>query len=63
MPVYAQPSKYITSLMGWGMAQVVDHLPSKCEALNSNPSTTKKKKKATSLIPIAILEILFSFCR
>jgi hypothetical protein len=26
-----------------GMAQVVDSLPSRCEALNSNPSTTKKK--------------------
>jgi hypothetical protein len=24
---------------------VVDHLPSKCEALSSNPSTAKKKKK------------------
>jgi hypothetical protein len=23
---------------------VVEHLPSKCEALSSNPSTTKKKK-------------------
>jgi hypothetical protein len=27
------------------MAQVVDHLPSKCEALSSNPSVIKKKKK------------------
>jgi hypothetical protein len=27
------------------VAQVVQHLPSKCEALSSNPSTTKKKKK------------------
>jgi hypothetical protein len=26
-------------------AQVVEHLPSKCKALNSNPSTTKKKRK------------------
>jgi hypothetical protein len=25
------------------MVQVVDHLPSKCEALNSNPSIAKKK--------------------
>jgi hypothetical protein len=24
---------------------VVEHLPSKCEALSSNPSTTKKKKE------------------
>jgi hypothetical protein len=28
-----------------GAAQVADCLPSKCEALNSNPSTVKKKKK------------------
>jgi hypothetical protein len=27
------------------MAQVVKHLPSKCEALSSNTSTVKKKKK------------------
>jgi hypothetical protein len=26
------------------VAQVVDRLPSKCEALSSNPSTTQKKK-------------------
>jgi hypothetical protein len=27
-----------------GMAQVVGHLPSKCEALNSNSSAMKKKR-------------------
>jgi hypothetical protein len=27
------------------VAQEVEHLPSKCETLNSNPSTIKKKKK------------------
>jgi hypothetical protein len=27
------------------MAQELEHLPSKFEALNSNPSTTKKEKK------------------
>jgi hypothetical protein len=27
------------------MAQMVEHLPSKSEALSSNTSTTKKKKK------------------
>jgi hypothetical protein len=27
------------------MIQVIEPLPSKCEALSSNPSTTKKKKK------------------
>jgi hypothetical protein len=25
-----------------GVAQVVEHLPSQCEALSSNPTTTKK---------------------
>jgi hypothetical protein len=28
-----------------GVAQVVEHLPRKCEALSSNPSPAKKKKK------------------
>jgi hypothetical protein len=28
-----------------GVAQVVEHLPSKHEVLSSNPSTAKKKKK------------------
>jgi hypothetical protein len=28
-----------------GMAQVVKHLSSKCQTLNSSPSTIKKKKK------------------
>jgi hypothetical protein len=28
-----------------GMAQVIEHLPSKCEDLNSNPSTAKNKKR------------------
>jgi hypothetical protein len=30
----------------WGVAQVVEHLPSKCKALcsSSNPSTNNKKK-------------------
>jgi hypothetical protein len=28
-----------------GVTQVLEHLPSKLENLNSNPSTTKKKKK------------------
>jgi hypothetical protein len=30
------------TIRDWGMAEVVEHLPSK---LSSNPSTTKKKKK------------------
>jgi hypothetical protein len=28
-----------------GVVQAVEHLPIKCEALSSNPSTDKKKKK------------------
>jgi hypothetical protein len=28
-----------------GMAQAVEHLPSRCEALSSNPSTIKNKNK------------------
>jgi hypothetical protein len=28
-----------------GIAQMVEHFPSKCEAQNSNPSTGKKKKE------------------
>jgi hypothetical protein len=31
--------------MAGGVAQAVEHLPSKCEALDSNPSTAKKKRK------------------
>jgi hypothetical protein len=31
--------------MPGGMAQVVEHLPSKCKAPNSNLRTIKKKKK------------------
>jgi hypothetical protein len=34
---------------GWGVAQVVEQLPSKPGALSSNPSTTKKKKKKTEM--------------
>jgi hypothetical protein len=29
------------------MAQIIEYLPSKYKALNSNPSTAKKKKEAT----------------
>jgi hypothetical protein len=28
-----------------GVTQAIEHLLSKCEALNSNPKTTTKKKK------------------
>jgi hypothetical protein len=32
-------------LWAGGMAEVVEHLPRKCEALSSNPCPTKKEKK------------------
>jgi hypothetical protein len=32
-------------LRAGGVAQVVEHLPSKCEALSSNHSVNKKKKE------------------
>jgi hypothetical protein len=32
---------------GWRHGQAIEHLPSKCKALSSNPSTAKKKKKGT----------------
>jgi hypothetical protein len=37
--------KYLTHKRAGGVAQVIECLPSKCEALSSNPSTEKKKKK------------------
>jgi hypothetical protein len=36
------------------MTQVVEHLPSKCEAQSSNPSTTKKKKKYWSVLRVNV---------
>jgi hypothetical protein len=33
--------------MGAGLAQAAEHLLSKCEALSSKPSTTKKEKNMT----------------
>jgi hypothetical protein len=34
------------------MDQVVEHLPSKCKALSSNPSTEKKKERNKKGKPI-----------
>jgi hypothetical protein len=50
------PRSYLKNKPGAGtVAQVVEQLPSKHEALNSNPSTTKKKRrKALSSIPSTI---------
>jgi hypothetical protein len=39
-------SVHVNKSIGPGVAQVVVYLPSKCEALSSNSSTTKKKESA-----------------
>jgi hypothetical protein len=39
------------------MAQVIEHLPSMWEALSSNPTITKKKKKSASVYQIMIYSI------
>jgi hypothetical protein len=42
----------VKNLVAGRVDQVVEELPRKCKALNSNPSTTKKKKKNSRwLIP------------
>jgi hypothetical protein len=41
-----------------GVAEVVKHLPSKCEALSSNSSTTKKKKSTVKKKKQCILQFL-----
>jgi hypothetical protein len=38
-------SKVLNTKRAEGVAQGVERLPTKCEAVSSNPSTTKKKKK------------------
>jgi hypothetical protein len=35
----------VVNLRAGGVTQAVEHLPNKCEALSSNPSTTKKSLK------------------
>jgi hypothetical protein len=37
-----------------GVAQVVEHLPSRCEVLNSNPKDCQKKKKASSGMMVSV---------
>jgi hypothetical protein len=41
------------------VVQVVEQLPTKCEALSSNPSATKKKKKKESRIQIGLKILLY----
>jgi hypothetical protein len=38
----------LKSYSAGGAAQVVERLPSECEALSTNPTTTTKKKKKKS---------------
>jgi hypothetical protein len=47
--------------MGLGrVAEVIEHLPSKCEALNSNSrTTTKKKKRQTLQVDITQVMIIY----
>jgi hypothetical protein len=54
------------SAMIWagGVVHVVEHLPSKCQALSSKPSTAIKKKKVISrkyTLTSSILFVLFWF--
>jgi hypothetical protein len=44
-----------------GMAQVVKRLPSKCKALSSNPSTTRKKKCWFFTSFLVYLNLLYLF--
>jgi hypothetical protein len=39
------PEKQTKAKRAKGVAQVLEHLPSKLKALSSNPSATKKKKE------------------
>jgi hypothetical protein len=43
-------SKITRAKKDGGMAQVVEHLPSKCTNLSSNPSTKERKKESKILI-------------
>jgi hypothetical protein len=36
--------KYLKQKRVYRVVQVIEHLPSQCEALSSSPSTTKKSK-------------------
>jgi hypothetical protein len=51
--------KYSTQKRAGGVVQVVEQLPSKSKALNSNPSTTTttKKKKDISKIEYGALKL------
>jgi hypothetical protein len=44
------------------VTQVVEHMPSKCEALSSNPTITKKKKKRVVVQDVFSASINKSFC-
>jgi hypothetical protein len=40
-----------------GIARKVEHQPSKCKALSSNPNTAKKQNKSSSLKKIEDFEV------
>jgi hypothetical protein len=45
--------RVLTCSVSWGvggMAQVIEHLPSNCEALNSNPQYHQKKKNEEKVV-------------
>jgi hypothetical protein len=45
-----------------GLAQSLRHLPSKCKALSSNPSTAKKKKKSYQCNPSEVIHLFVWSC-
>jgi predicted nucleic acid-binding Zn ribbon protein len=51
--------KYLTQERAGGVAQVVEHLCSKCEALSSNSSTKRERKKTLLMIIYQILIIYY----
>jgi hypothetical protein len=68
--VWGQPRQRVHKTLSWkyppqkragGVAQMVQHLPSKRETLSSNPGITRKKKKRQEWISNAVQELLPSF--
>jgi hypothetical protein len=54
--------KYPSQKRPAGVAQVIEYLPSKCEALISNPNTTQKKKKENIREKLYLTEHVKKFC-
>jgi hypothetical protein len=53
------PKKYSTQKRAGRVAQVIEDLPSKCEALSSNPTTRGGKKKQKNLQSLPCLSPTF----